>query len=451
MDTRELRDRVDAGMDRTVEELARLVAIPSVGYPGHDPANVRASAETTRDILAAAGVANARLLEIDGGHPAVFGSIDGPSGSPTVLLYAHHDVQPEGDPGAWTTPPYRPEVRDGRLFGRGAADDKSGIAVHAAALRALGAHEGGPLPCSVKLLIEGEEECSTEHLPQLVGQNASMLAADVAIIADGGNYRTGIPTIGTSVRGVTSVEVRVDVLPSAVHSGSFGGPLPDAITVLARMIATLHDERGDVAIPGLHSFAWAGTEVNEEEFRAESGVFPEIEMIGTGSIADRTLSTPAVNVLAFEAVDVVDAANQIVPSARAVIGLRLAPGEDVGAATELLAAHLRAHAQWGARVTLRTDEPGNGYLVDTGSRSFGAARAALAEAFEADVLETGSGGSIPLVPMLAETIPGIQILIVGAGDHVSNYHSVDESVDLGDVGRLALAEALLLRELGTAP
>jgi acetylornithine deacetylase/succinyl-diaminopimelate desuccinylase-like protein len=450
MDTEDLRTRVSADMPRTIDELSRLVAIPSIGYPGHDPDHVRRSAETTQDIVRRAGAANARLLEIPGAHPAVFASVPGPEDAPTALLYAHHDVQPEGDPSAWTTPPYDPQVRDGRLYGRGAADDKSGIAVHAAALRALGVHEGAGPPCTIKILVEGEEECSTEHLPELVLANAELLRADVAIVADGGNHRTGVPTIGTSVRGSTSLEVRVDVLPAAVHSGAYGGPLPDAITALARIVASLHDERGDVAVRGLHAFAWPGTPVSEEDFREESGVFDDVELLGTGTIADRTLSRPSINVLAFESVDVVDAANQIVPTARAVIGLRVAPGQDRAAAIQLLEAHVRAHAPWGVRVSTHGDGGGDGYMVDSEGRLFEAARRALCEAFGADVLAMGSGGSIPLVAMLARAVPGIQILIVGAGDDRSRYHSVDESVDLGDLERLALAEALLLRELASA-
>jgi acetylornithine deacetylase/succinyl-diaminopimelate desuccinylase-like protein len=444
MDTNELRERVREDAPHLADELARLVAIPSIGYPGYDPANVRASAELTAEILRGAGVRDARLLELEGGHPAVFGEIAGPQDSPTVLLYAHHDVQPEGDAAAWTTPPFEPEVRDGRLYGRGAADDKSGIVIHAAALRAL----GDACPCSVKVLVEGEEECTTEHLPQLVRGNAERLRADVAIIADGGNHRTGLPTIGTSVRGVTSVEIRVDVLPEAKHSGAYGGPLPDAVTALARMIATLHDDDGNVALPGLRTFTWTGTQVSEEEFREESGVFPEVELLGTGTIADRTLSRPSINVLALEAPRIVEAANQIVPTARAVIGLRLAPGEDGDAATRILIEHLRSVAPWGVRVRIEPDMSGVGYLVDDTTPAYAAVREALAEAFDEKVLEMGSGGSIPLVPMLADTLPGIQILIIGAGDHRSNYHSIDESVDLADLERMALAEALLLRNLG---
>jgi acetylornithine deacetylase/succinyl-diaminopimelate desuccinylase-like protein len=445
MDTNELRTRIHDDMPRVVDELSRLVAIASVGYPGYDPANVRASAELTRQILAGAGLENARLLEIEGGHPAVFGEIPGPEESPTVLLYAHHDVQPAADPENWTTPPFEPTERDGRLYGRGAADDKSGIVVHAAALRAL----AGRLGCTVKVVVEGEEECSVEHLPDLVNGHADLLRADIAVIADGGNYRTGVPTIGTSIRGSTSIEVRVDVLPIAQHSGAFGGPLPDAVMSLSRMIASLHDDEGNVAVTGLHAFAWPGTQVSEDEFREESRVFDEVRLIGTGTIADRTLSQPSINVLAFEAPRVVDASNQIVPTAKAVIGLRLAPGEDAPKATQAVVEHLRAAVPWGVRATIEADDPGVGYLVDDSTEGYAAAKAALSEAFGgADVVEMGSGGSIPLVPMLAETFPGVQVLIWGQGDHLSNYHSIDESVPLEDLERMALAEALFLRNLG---
>jgi acetylornithine deacetylase/succinyl-diaminopimelate desuccinylase-like protein len=450
MDIDDLRRRVGADMPRTIDELSRLVAIPSIGHPGYDPANVRASAELTRDLLVASGVHGARLIELDGGHPAVFGHIPGPAGAPTLLLYAHHDVQPEGDPSAWTTPPFAPETRDGRLYGRGAADDKSGVAVHCAALRALGAADGAALPVTVKVLVEGEEECSTEHLPELVLGHAEELRADIALIADGGNYRPAVPTIGTSVRGVTDCRITVRVLPIAQHSGAFGGPIPDAITALCRIIATLHDDAGDVAVAGLHSFTWEGTPIPEEELREESRVLDSVELIGTGPLADRLLSRPAVSVLGFDAPRVAESSNQIVPEASARVSLRLAPGQDPAAANEALVSHLRAAAPWGVEVEIHPAEAGMGYLVDTSTPAYAAAKGALAEAFGAEVLEMGSGGSIPLVPLMAQTFPGIGVLIIGAGDHVSNFHSIDESVDLGDLERVALAEALFVRNLAAA-
>ncbi|MEO8424442.1 MAG: M20/M25/M40 family metallo-hydrolase, partial [Actinomycetota bacterium] len=311
MNADDLRARVASGMPGTIADLERLVRIPSKGYPGDDPAHVRASAEATRDILTAAGVANARLLELDGGHPAVFGQIDGPEGSPTVLLYAHHDVQPEGPIEQWDSPPFEPEIRDGRLYGRGSADDKSGVAIHAAALKTL----GGDAPVTVKVLVEGEEECSTAHLPQLVKGNADLIRADVAVIGDSGNHRTGLPTITTSIRGVTDCVVQVRVLDQAQHSGSYGGPIPDAITALSRIIARLHDDEGNVAIPDLRRFEWQGADYPEEDFRNEAGAVAGLQTIGTGSIADRVWAGPAVAVLGIDAPAIHGSSNQVVPVA----------------------------------------------------------------------------------------------------------------------------------------
>jgi len=449
MDTDSLRRAVADEMPRTVAELERLVRIPSIGHPGYDPAHVRESAEVTSAILRSAGVEDARLLELDGGHPAVVGEIPGPVGAPAVLLYAHHDVQPEGPAEEWQTAPFEPVVREGRLYGRGSADDKSGIVVHAAALRALGAPGGAELPATVRILVEGEEECSTEHLPELVVENADLLRADVAVVADGGNDRTGVPTIGTSVRGVADCRITVRVLEIAQHSGAFGGPIPDAITALCRIVATLHDERGDVAIEGLHRFEWTGAPVAERTLRGDARALDSVELIGTGTIADRLFARPAVAVLGFDAPRVAGSSNQIVPEATARVSLRLAPGDDAERARRALVDHLRRAAPWGVEVEIEPDEAGAGYLVDTSTPAFGAATAALAEAFGHDVVEMGSGGSVPIVPMLAETFPGMAVLIWGAGDERSNYHSIDESVDLDDLERLVLAEALFLRNLAT--
>jgi cysteinylglycine-S-conjugate dipeptidase len=451
MSDQQLRERIAADMPRAVAELERLVRIPSMGYPDYDPANVRASAEATKEILEDAGVETARLLELDGGHPAVFGELAGPEGAPTVLLYAHHDVQPEGPVDQWDTPPFEPIVKDGRMYGRGAADDKSGIVVHAAAIRAL--LVDGDLSVTIKIVVEGEEECSTEHLPQLVRGNADLLRADVAVIADGGNYRTGVPTLNSSIRGVTDIVVQIRVLPRAQHSGAYGGPIPDAIVALSRMIASLHDDRGDVAIEGLKRFLWEGTQIPEDEFRDESGVIGSVEMMGSGTLADRLFASPAVAVLGVDAPAIAGSSNQIVPVARARVSLRLAPGDDPSAARQALVEHLRNHAPWGVEVTFEGSsgfEAGHGYMVDTSSPTSRAAMEALAQAYGREAIEVGSGGSIPLVPMLTETFPGIEVLIWGAMDERSFIHSVNESVDLSEVERIALAEALFIRSLGGA-
>ena len=299
---------------------------------------------------------------------------------------------------------------------------------------------------TVKLLIEGEEECSTAHLPELVQGNADLIRADVAVIADSGNYRTGVPTITSSIRGVTDCVVQVRVLEQAQHSGSYGGPIPDALTALCRIIARLHDDAGDVAIPGLRRFTWEGAEYPEEEFRTEAGTVDGLRTIGSGSIADRVWAGPAVSVLGIDAPAIHGSSNQIVPEARARVSLRLAPGDDAIAAAEKLVTFLRDAAPWGVEVTIMGGafDAGPGYMVDTAAPELHAARDALAEAYGTEVLEIGSGGSIPLVPMLADTFPGIAILMWGASDERSNIHSVNESVDLGELEHMALAEALFI-------
>jgi acetylornithine deacetylase/succinyl-diaminopimelate desuccinylase-like protein len=449
MDAEGLSDRIARDMPHVTDELSRLVRIPSIGYPGYDPANVRASAEETRAILARAGCEDARLIELDGGHPAVFGSIPAPPGAPTVLLYAHHDVQPEGPADQWETPPFEPTVRDGRLYGRGTADDKCGVAIHAAALRAW----GGRPPVGVKVLVEGEEECSTEHLPQLVQGNANLLRADVAVVADSGNYRTGVPTLTTTIRGITDCVVEVRVLAQAQHSGAYGGPIPDAITALARIISKLHDDDGNVAIPGLRRSPWSGFDYPEDLFREEAGAVEGLRLIGSGTVSERLWTGPAVAVLGIDAPAIQGSSNQIVPVARARVSLRVAPDDDPVEAHRKLVGFLAESAPWGVEVTVTGGgafEAGRGYLVETDGSAYRSAREALAQAYGREVIDLGSGGSIPIVPMLASTFPGIAVLMWGASDERSNIHSVNESVDLGELERAALTETLFLGNLATA-
>jgi acetylornithine deacetylase/succinyl-diaminopimelate desuccinylase-like protein len=447
------RDRLRAALDELMPgvrtDLERLVRIPGIAFDGFDHSHLGRGADTVAGLLRDAGLPDVRVVRVRDGHPAVIGRRPAPPGAPTVLLYAHHDVQPEGPIDQWDTPPFEPVLRDGRLFGRGAADDKSGIVAHAAAIRALLAE--GELPATVKVLVEGEEECTAEHLPQLVEGNADLLRADVAVIADGGNYRTGVPTLNTSIRGVTDVVVQVRVLPTAQHSGAYGGPVPDAISALSRIIASLHDDAGDVTIPGLKRFAWEGAPIPEHEFRDESGVLDSIGLTGSGEIADRLFAGPAVAVLGIDAPAIAGSSNQIVPLARARVSLRVAPGDDPFAAREALIEHLRANAPWGVEVSFDLDtggSTGHGHLLDTSTPGGRAALDALTRAYGREPIEMGSGGSIPLVPMLARTFPGIEILIWGAMDERSAIHSVNESVDLAEIERIALAEAVLVLNLG---
>ena len=448
MNGEELRDAIGAGMDRTVDELSRLVEIPSIAFPDYDDAPVRASAAATAEILESAGFGGVRVIELpDGvGHPAVFAEVAGPSGAPTVLLYAHHDVQPEGPVEQWSSPPFEPQVRDGRLYGRGTSDDKCGIVAHAAALRAW----GGTPPVTVKVIVEGEEEASTAHLPFLIGGHKDLLVADVIAVADGGNWRTGQPAIETSIRGVVDCRVTIRVLDLAVHSGSFGGAIPDALSSMSRLLATLHDAEGNVAIDGLSDGSWDGVQITEEELREEAPMRPGVALIGTGSISERLWARPAVSVLGIDAPRVREASNQLVPVATAKVSLRIPPHEEAIRARDLLATHLREHAPWGVEVTVDEGEAGSGLRIPSGGPAFAAMRRAMTAAYGREPVETGSGGSVPLVPVLSSTFPDAEILIYGASDEKSQYHSIDESVDLGDLERTALAEALLFGELATS-
>ncbi len=445
MDDNAIKLAVSSSMPQVRADLERLVRIPSIGFPGYDPANVRASAEATADILSAAGLRQVRLIEIPEGHPAVFGEIPGPAGTPTVLLYAHHDVQPEGPLDEWDSPPFEPAERDGRLYGRGSSDDKCGIAMHVAALRAF----GGEPPVGVKVIVEGEEECSSEHLDFLVGDHADMLRADCVVIADSGLWRRGIPALTTSIRGVVSCTIEVRVAEKALHSGMYGGPTPDAITALARIIATLHDDRGDVTIPGLRRYEGAGPELTEEWFREEAGLVPGLRLTGDDRpIADRLWRGPAVNVIGIDAPSIREASYQIVPVARAAVTMRIAPGEEPQGALAKLADRLVASAPWGVEARIvESDSRGEGFETGKSGTFYGAARRSLQEAWGVEPIDMGMGGSVPLVPLLAKTFPGMEILMTGPGDELSAAHSTNESIDLDELERACLAEALFLSYL----
>lgn len=439
----DLRTRIAWDAPRAREELARLVRIPSVAFDGFDPAPVRESAEATADILAAAGLGGIRFIEPPSGNVAVFGETPAPDGGPTILLYAHHDVQPAGPEELWDTPPFEPVVHDGRMYGRGSADDKSGIVIHAAALRAF----GGTPPVGVKVLVEGEEEAASQHLPELVREHRDLLAADVMVVADAGNWRTGEPTLCTSIRGVVDCTVEVATLALPVHSGAYGGAAPDALAALIRMLATLHDEHGNCAIEGLRTMPWHGDGYPEDAFRAEAGVLEGVGLVGDAPLAERIWSRSSVNVIGLDAPSVHGARNILVDRARARVSLRIAPDEDPDRALDLLARHLQAAAPWGARVAVEKGDAAPGCAVSTAGRAYEAAAGAMAEAYGKPAVRMGSGGSVPMTAVLAATFPEAEILIVGAMDDRSNIHAQNESVDLAEIERASLAEALLLADL----
>jgi acetylornithine deacetylase/succinyl-diaminopimelate desuccinylase-like protein len=436
----DLRAAVDETLPGVRADLERLVRIPSVSAAGFDPAEVRRSAEASAEILERSGLEGARLLEVDGAHPAVFGEHPAPAGAPTILLYAHHDVQPQGDEVDWDSPPFEPVERDGRLYGRGTSDDKAGIGMHAAALRA---HEGTP-PVGVTALIEGEEEIGSEHLTQFFERYGDLFRADAIVLADLANWRVGEPALTTSLRGLVDCVVEVRTLDHAVHSGMFGGPFPDAVTALARTIATLHDEQGRVAIAGLVWGDANGLDLSESELRQQAGALDGVNRIGDGSLTAQMWTMPSVSVLGVEAPRIAEAANKLVPVARAKVSLRIAPGDEPDRAMDALVAHLESNAPWGSEVHVTRGAKARPFALRAEGPVFDAARAAMKEAWGVAPVDIGAGGSIPLVAAFADAFPETPILLTGAADPDSRAHGANESLHLDDFAKACLAEALFL-------
>ncbi len=438
-----LDDAVQQVLPSVRADLERLVRIPSVSADPAAAPHLRDSATLVAALLSAAGLPEVEILSVPGGQPAVVARRPAPPGAPTVLLYAHHDVQPPGDPANWNTEPFQPTQTDGRLFGRGAADDKAGIAVHLAALRVFGAD----LPVGVTVLIEGEEEIGSPTLIPFLDTFADRLAADVVVFADAVNWTADVPSLTTSLRGGATITVELRTLDHAVHSGLFGGPVPDALTALCRLLATLHDEQGDVAVAGLHRGTADPVDLTEAALRADAGLLDEVQLIGTGSLTDRLWAAPSITVIALDAPATKDASNTLQPVARAKVSLRVAPGDDADRACEAVKAHLRTHAPWGAQVTVTSSATAAPFRVQTGGQAYQAARQALTQAWGQSALDIGVGGSIPFVTAYAERFPDAEILITGVEEPDARAHGANESLHLLTFQRACLAEVLLLSQL----
>jgi len=441
----EIRAALATGADEARRVLEELVRIPSISASAEHRGDVDAVIARVAALASETGAATVETVRSGSGQPALIASWPAPAGAPTVLLYAHADVQPTGPLAEWTSPPFEPIERGGRLYGRGAADDKAGVSMHLAVLRAF----GGKPPVGVVLFIEGEEEIGSPTLPALLRAHRDKLACDVIVIADSGNASVDVPALTTSLRGLVDAVVEVRMLEHAVHSGVFGGPVGDALTALCRLLATLHDDHGDVAIEGLYNADKPVPDVAEEKWRAEAGVLPGVQLMGSGSIAERTWMRPAVSVLAIDAPATSDAINILLPKARAVVSLRLAPGEDAQAAMKALTTHLETNAPWGAQVEVTTGAIGEAFALETIGPAYDVARSAFADAYGRDAVEMGVGGSIPFIAEFARAYPGAAVLVTGVGDPASRWHGIDESLHLQMWQKACLAEALLLQRLAT--
>jgi cysteinylglycine-S-conjugate dipeptidase len=424
-------------------DLEDLVRIPSVSADPARAGEVRRSAEATAALFEAEGL-DVRIVRADHGAPAVIASRPAPAGKPTVLLYAHHDVQPTGDESAWTSPPFEPTERDGRLYGRGAADDKAGIAAHLAAIRAL----GNDLPVGVTVFVEGDEEVGPGSVADLLPEHRDVLRAEVIVIADAHNFAVGQPALTVSVRGYLGCVVEVRTLARPVHSGQFGGAVPDALSALCRLLATLHDDAGDVAVDGLHAGRAADVDLSEDRLRAEAGMLDGVKLVGSGSLPDRLWSRPSVAVLGIDAPSIAGSSDVLLPVARAKVAVRLAPGDDAEKARDALVAHFEENAPWGAQVTVTDLELGGPFAAAANGPAYDAARAAFAAAWGVPPLDIGMGGSIPFIAEFATAFPDSAILVTGVEDPDTNAHGIDEGLHLGEFGKVCLAEAYLLQNLG---
>ena len=439
----DLAARVADLMPGVRADLEALTRIPSVSLDSFDQQHVEDSAEAVADLLRAEGLETEIVRE--GGRPAVIGHLPAPEGAPTVLLYAHHDVQPPGDDAEWDTPVFEPTQVGERLYGRGVADDKAGVMAHVAALRA----HGGRPPVGVTVFVEGEEEVGSDSLPAILEQHGDRLACDAIVLADSHNWKVGVPALTTTLRGLVRVVVEVRALDHGVHSGMFGGPVPDGLTALCRLLATLHDETGDVAIEGLKTSEAADLDYSEEDLRADSGLSEGVSPIGSGSFLSRMWTRPSMTVIGIDAPSVDKAANLLTPVGRAKLSMRIHPSESPETAYLALKKHLEDNAPWGCQVTVTHDDDGAGFAADAEGPVYDVARSAFRDAWGGvDPVDIGVGGSIPFVAAFAERFPEAAILVTGVEDPDTRAHAANESLHLGEFEKVCLAEALLLERLG---
>jgi acetylornithine deacetylase/succinyl-diaminopimelate desuccinylase-like protein len=440
----DLKSRVEGLMPRAREELAQLVAIRSVADPRQfPPEECLRAAEWVRDRFAAVGFTDARLEPTPDGSNAVIGSRScADPAAPTVLLYAHYDVQPPLDDDAWHTPPFELTEKGGRWYGRGAADCKGNIVMHLAALRAL----GDDVPVNLKLVVEGSEEQGTGGLEAFVPDNADLLRADAILICDTGNAAVGRPAATVSLRGMVNVVVTVEALGTELHSGMFGGAAPDALAALVAMLASLRDAHGNTTIRGLdNTQTWSGEPYPPDQFRADATVVEGASLLGEGTVSDMLWARPAVTILGIDCPPVVGSASAIVPRAAARLNLRIPPGMGPEVAEAALIEHLRAATPWGVHATVHTEATGAPFEAAVDGPAYTAMAQAMGEAYGTPMATLGQGGSIPLCNVFADTYPDAELILMGVEEPQALIHSPNESVDPEEIASMALTEALFLQ------
>ncbi|MET7386011.1 dipeptidase [Streptomyces sp. NPDC005385] len=446
MSSNPVAETVASLMPRAKAELTELVAFKSVAdFDQYPRSESEGAANWIADALRSEGFEDVALLDTPDGTQSVYGYLPGPEGAKTVLLYAHYDVQPPLDEAAWATPPFELVERDGRWYGRGSADCKGGVIMHLLALRALKANGG--VPVHVKVIVEGSEEQGTGGLERYAEEHPELLTADSIVIGDAGNFRTGLPTVTATLRGMTLVRVQVDTLEGNLHSGQFGGAAPDALAALIRVLDSLRDQDGSTTVDGLDGDSvWDGLQYADQAFREDAKVLDGVELIGSGTVADRVWARPAVTVLGIDCPPVVGATPSVQAGARALVSLRVPPGVDAGEATKLLQAHIETHTPWGARVSTEQIGQGQAFRADTSSPAYASMAEAMAVAYPGQEMQaSGMGGSIPLCNTLASLYPETEILLIGLSEPEAQIHAVNESVSPEELERLSVSEALFLQ------
>ncbi|GIE97118.1 dipeptidase [Paractinoplanes rishiriensis] len=444
----ELRGRVKALMPQARDDLAEMVAFKSV----HDPAQFPVSecdgmVDWLLRTFRGLGFDDVAAYPTPDGSKAVCGSLAGPPGAPTVLLYFHHDVQPPLDVAAWDSPVWQLTDRGGRWYGRGAADCKGNIATHLTALRAVRDH----LPVTVKIVGEGSEEQGTGGLEAFVPANAGLLQADAILVCDAGNFAVGVPAVTSSLRGLANVVVSVETLAGPMHSGMFGGAAPDALAALIHMLATLRDERGNTTVHGLDTTqVWPGADYPADQFRADAGLLDGVDLLGDGRVADLVWARPAVTVLGIDCPPVVGSSAAIQPRARARINLRVPPGMNARTAQDALIEHLRQAAPWNVRVDITREADGEPFQGATSGPAFDTLTGAMQQVYGRPAMIEGQGGSIPLCNVFQDTFPDAEIMLIGVEEPRCLIHAPNESVDPSEIENMALVEALFLRNYASA-
>ena len=446
----DVRALVSSVFPDSLSELKDLVRIPSVSWSSFDPQNVQLSAEGVASLVESTGlfeevqILRSRKADSDElGQPAVVARRNPAPGKPTVLLYAHHDVQPPGDENVWESEPFEPREKNGRLYGRGAADDKAGIMAHVTALRLLPSLVND-VELGIVVFIEGEEEFGSPSFENFLSDHHDLLEADVIVVADSGNWNTETPALTTTLRGNATFKLTVRTLDHALHSGMFGGAVPDAFMAFAGLVSSFYSQTGSVAVDGLHRVSAETPEYDEAQMREESGVLDAVSLIGDGHVLERLWSQPSITVTGVDIPDVANASNTLLPNLSARISVRVAPGQSASEAFAAVRKHIETHVPFGALVEFDDVNLGEAFATDTSGWAAQSISSALSQAWEKDTVYMGVGGSIPFISSFVSAFPGAQVLVTGVEDPDSRAHSPNESLHIESFEKAIVAELMFL-------